>query len=59
MPFESLAQNAWAHTAAGKEALGGEAKVKEWEHATNYSHLPEHVKQHEFSKAPYKLARKK
>ena len=43
MPFRSKAQNAWAHTPAGEKALGGAAKVKEWEHATDYSKLPEHV----------------
>lgn len=42
MPFQSKAQNAWAHTAAGTKALGGAAKVKEWEGATDYSHLPQH-----------------
>ena len=41
MPFESKAQNAWAHTAEGTKALGGAAKVKEWEGATDYSHLPQ------------------
>ena len=41
MPFESKAQNAWAHTPEGTEALGGAAKVKEWEGATDYSHLPQ------------------
>lgn len=41
MPFESQAQNRWAHTPAGTKALGGPAKVKEWEQATDYSHLPE------------------
>ena len=40
MPFESKLQNAWAHTDAGTKALGGQSKVKEWEHATNYSKLP-------------------
>ena len=54
MPFESLAQNAWAHTEAGTKALGGPAKVKEWEHTTNYSHLPKRV--HEHSNTPYSLA---
>ena len=44
MPFKSKAQNAWAHTPAGIKALGGKAKVKEWESATNYSKLPEKVK---------------
>jgi hypothetical protein len=41
MPFKSKAQNAWAHTPAGTKALGGAAKVKEWEGATDYSHLPQ------------------
>jgi hypothetical protein len=54
MPFESVAQNAWAHTPAGTKALGGEAKVKEWEHATNYSDLPAHAHKH----APYSMVRK-
>ncbi len=40
MPFKSKAQNAWAHTAEGTKALGGAGKVKEWEGATDYSHLP-------------------
>ena len=43
MPFESSAQNRWGHTPAGIKALGGKAKVKEWEQATDYSHLPEKV----------------
>lgn len=42
MPFESKAQNAWAHTPAGTKALGGKKKVKEWEKSTNYDSLPEH-----------------
>lgn len=41
MPFKSKAQNAWAHTPAGTKALGGAAKVKEWEGSTDYSHLPQ------------------
>ena len=40
MPFESKAQNAWAHTPAGTKALGGKEAVKEWQNATDYSHLP-------------------
>lgn len=40
MPFVSKLQNAWAHTANGIKALGGKAKVKEWEHATDYSKIP-------------------
>lgn len=41
MPFLSKAQNRWAHTSSGTSALGGPAKVKEWEGATDYAHLPE------------------
>jgi hypothetical protein len=44
MPFESKVQNAWAHTKKGTEALGGPAKVKEWEAATDYKHLPKRKK---------------
>ena len=40
MPFLSKKQNAWAHTPAGVKALGGPAKVKEWEQSTDYKHLP-------------------
>jgi len=43
VPFRSKKQNAWGHTPAGIEALGGPAKVKEWESDTNYSNLPEKV----------------
>src|SRR5271165_500583 len=46
MPFKSKAQNAWAHTAAGTKALGGAAKVKEWEGATDYKSLPKRVPAH-------------
>lgn len=41
MPFKSKAQNAWAHTPEGTEALGGADAVKEWESDTDYSALPE------------------
>jgi hypothetical protein len=41
--FKSKAQNAWAHTPEGTKALGGKAKVKEWESSTDYSSLPEHA----------------
>jgi hypothetical protein len=41
MPFLSKKQNSWAHTPAGTEALGGPAKVQEWENATDYSKLPD------------------
>jgi hypothetical protein len=40
MPFESQAQDAWAHTKEGTEALGGPEKVKEWDEATHGKKLP-------------------
>lgn len=43
MPFKSALQNRWAHTPKGTRALGGKAKVEEWESATDYKNLPEKV----------------
>jgi hypothetical protein len=40
MPFLSKKQNAWAHTPTGTKALGGKAKIKEWEQVTDYSKIP-------------------
>lgn len=34
MPFVSRAQQRWGHTAAGEKALGGKAKLAEWDSAT-------------------------
>lgn len=42
-PYSSDAQRRWAHTAAGKKALGGEAAVHEWDEATKGKKLPEKV----------------
>ena len=42
MPFASRAQQKWAHSATGLRALGGAAKVKEWDDATpDFNALPE------------------
>ena len=41
MSFVSKSQSRWAHTPEGTKALGGAAKVKEWEGATDYKHLPQ------------------
>ena len=46
-PFVSGAQRRWGHTAAGKEALGGEAGVHEWDEATKEKKLPERVSKSE------------
>lgn len=43
MPWKSKAQARWGHSAAGKEALGGEAGVHEWDTATHGKKLPEKV----------------
>lgn len=39
MPFTSKAQQAFLH--AHPEKVGGEAKLKEWDRATDFSSLPE------------------
>ncbi len=41
-PYESDAQRKWAHTEAGTKALGGKAKVAEWDAASKGKKLPEH-----------------
>ncbi len=43
MPYKSKAQERWAHTPAGKKALGGAAAVKEWDHESKGKKLPERV----------------
>jgi 8-oxo-dGTP pyrophosphatase MutT (NUDIX family)/GNAT superfamily N-acetyltransferase len=40
-PYESESQRRWAHTEAGKEALGGEKVVEHWDEATRGKKLPE------------------
>ena len=39
MPFTSKAQQRYLH--AHPEKVGGEAALKEWDNATDFSHLPE------------------
>lgn len=40
MSYKSLKQERWAHTPAGTKALGGPAKVAEWDSATKGMRLP-------------------
>ena len=40
MPYQSLAQERWAHTAEGTQALGGPDKVAEWDSASKGMKLP-------------------
>jgi len=51
MPYKSKAQERWAHTQAGKKALGGSAKVAEWDSESKGKKLPE--------KAPIRPSKKK
>lgn len=44
MPYKSKAQERWAHTPAGIKALGGKAKVTEWDQASKGIKLPERAK---------------
>jgi hypothetical protein len=41
MPWTSTKQRGWGHTPAGIKALGGPAKVAEWDHASKGKDLPE------------------
>lgn len=41
MPYKSDAQRRWAHTPSGEQALGGPAKVAEWDAASKGMKLPE------------------
>ncbi len=43
MPYKSAKQRAWAHTTAGEKALGGPAKVAEWDQASKGLRLPKRV----------------
>lgn len=40
MPYKSKAQQRWAHTEEGTEALGGKKKVKEWDEKSKGKKLP-------------------
>ena len=41
MPYQSIAQERWAHTANGMKALGGPDKVAEWDSSSKGMELPE------------------
>ena len=43
-PYHSEKQRAWAHTKAGTKALGGKAKVSEWDRASKGHTLPKRKK---------------
>lgn len=43
MPWKSIQQARWGHSAAGEKALGGKAAVSEWDAATAKGSLPRRV----------------
>jgi hypothetical protein len=43
MPYKSKQQEKWAHTPEGEKALGGPAKVAEWDQSSKDLHLPQRV----------------
>lgn len=43
MPWKSKTQARWGHSQSGKEALGGDKAVHEWDNATRGKKLPEKV----------------
>jgi hypothetical protein len=52
-PFRSKAQQRWAYSKAGQEALG-EKKLEEFEQATNFDRLPEKVAKKKRKKKSYR-----
>lgn len=44
MPFISRQQQKWGNSPSGVKALGGPAKVAEWNASTKGAKLPKHVK---------------
>ena len=50
MPYKSKRQRRWAHTKAGIKALGGKAKVAEWDSASKGMKLPEKAKKRKAGK---------
>jgi hypothetical protein len=44
MPYKSIKQERWAHTPTGEKALGGPAKVAEWDAASKGKRLPMKIK---------------
>lgn len=40
MPYKSIMQARWAHTAEGIKALGGASKVAEWDKESKGKKLP-------------------
>ena len=59
MPWKSVAEARWGHSPSGIAALGGKAKVQEWDKATTPGTLPQVVKNPEEIGALTKTARKK
>lgn len=50
MPYKSDQQRKWAHTEAGKKALGGDAAVHEWDESSKGKKLPKYAKSEKMAK---------
>jgi len=55
MPYKSLAQERWAHTPTGTKALGGSAKVAEWDSATKGKKLIKKVAKYHATRGKVKI----
>lgn len=53
MPFVSTKQQRWGHTPEGEKALGGPAKLAEWDASTKGRNLPMYSKGSKPSDAAY------
>lgn len=58
MPYVSEAQRRWAHTPTGTKALGGKAKVAEWDRESKGKSRPERKKRKSHADAMYGHLRK-
>jgi len=59
MPYTSRLQMRWAHTARGLKALGGRAKVAEWDSVTRGMTLPERARKRRRTRLYRRLMRRK
>ena len=59
MPFTSAAQVRWGNSPSGRKALGGQAAVDEWNHATNFNDLPQQARDKRRSKMKRAMQNKK
>jgi hypothetical protein len=59
MPYQSKAQQRWAHTSTGLKALGGREKVSEWDKASKGLDLPNRKKKEPWDTNSWEKTRKR